>query len=155
MKKKQLQDYLDMEMSKVLCELEVKVHQRRMDHLNTKIARYFNSTPIRNVFARYCVYSYIVNEFYSISYVADGLRATRQTVSTMVDECFTEGWIEVKRTPNSVKFKGNIIMYESFLAYLSFRKELAKNITKGRWNDLTRLADLVEKDFTAYVQLDD
>ena len=45
-------------------------------------------------------------------------------------------------------------MYESFLTYLSFRKELAKNITKGRWNDLTRLADLVEKDFTAYVQLD-
>ena len=31
MKKKQLQDYLDMEMSKVLCELEIKVHQRRMD----------------------------------------------------------------------------------------------------------------------------
>ena len=46
-------------------------------------------------------------------------------------------------------------MYESFLAYLSFRKKLAKNITKGRWNDLIKLADLVEKDFTAYVQLDD
>ena len=155
MKKKQLQDYLDMEMSKTLCELEIQVHQRRMDHLNTKISRYFNSTPIRNVFARYCVYSYIVNNYYSISYVAEELRATRQTISTMVEECHREGWIEVKRMPNLVEFKGNKLMYSSFLAYLKFRKELAKNVTKGRWNDLTRLADLVENDFTLYDNLSD
>ena len=155
MKKKQLQDYLDMEMSKTLCELEIQVHQRRMDHLNTKISRYFNSTPIRNVFARYCVYSYIVNNYYSISYVAEELRATRQTISTMVEECQNEGWIEVQRSPNRVKFKGNTIMYTSFLAYLKFRRELAKNFTKGRWNDLVRLADLVDNDFTLYELLDD
>ena len=155
MKKKELQDYLNMEMSKLLCELEIKIHQRRKDNLKTKIARYFNSTPLRNVFARYSTYSYIVNKFYTITYVTNELRATRQTVSTMVEECENEGWIEVKRTPNRVEFKGTFLMYKGFLAYLFFRKELTKNITKSRWNDLTRLDDLVENDFTLYEQLND
>ena len=73
----------------------------------------------------------------------------------MIEECDSEGWIEVKRTPNRVEFKGTYSMYQGFLAYLIFRKELAKNVTKGRWNDLTRLADLVENDFTLYEQLND
>ena len=124
-----------------------------MDNLKTKISRYFNSTPLRNVFARYCTYSYIVNKFYTITYVTNELRASRQTISTMVEECEYEGWIEVNRTSNRVNFKGTVSMYEGYLAYLTFRKELAKNVTKGRWNDLVRLADLVENDFTLYEQL--
>ena len=54
-------------MSKLLCELEIKIHQRRIDNLKTKISRYLNSTPLRDVFARYCTYTYIVNKFYTIS----------------------------------------------------------------------------------------
>jgi len=153
MKKKQLQNYLDMEMSKVLCELEIKIYQERQDRLNSKIQRYFNSTPLRNVFARYVVYAYIVNEFYTISFVAEELRATRQSISNMVDECEAEGWLQVERSANRVAFKGTDAMYKSFVGYLNARKDLAKKVTKGRWNDLTRLADLVENDFTLYKHL--
>ena len=87
MKKKQLQNYNDIEMSKIICELEIKIYQERQDRLNSKIQRYFNSTPLRNVFARYVVYAYIVNEFYTISFVSEELRATRQSISNMVEEC--------------------------------------------------------------------
>ena len=155
MNKKQLQDYLDMEMSKVLCQLELNIYQGRQDRLDTKIQRYFNSTPLRNAFNRIVTYSYIVNEFYTISYVADELRATRQSISNMVDECEAEGWLEVDRTPNRVGFKGSASCYKGFLSYLKHRKLLAKDVTKGRWNDLTRLADMVENDFTLYPPLSD
>ena len=155
MNKKQLQDYLDMEMSKVLCELELNIYQGRQDRLTTKIQRYFNSTPLRNAFNRIVTYSYIVNEFYTISYVADQLRTTRQSISNMVEECEAEGWIEVDRSPNRVGFKGTASNYEGFLSYLKHRKLLAKDVTKGRWNDLTRLADMVENDFTLYPPLSD
>ena len=155
MNKKQLQDYLDMEMSKVLCQLELNIYQGRQDRLTTKIQRYFNSTPLRNAFNRIITYSYIVNEFYTISCVADQLRTTRQSISNMVEECEAEGWIEVDRSPNRVGFKGTASCYVGFLNYLNHRKELAKDITKGRWNDLTRLADMVENDFTLYANLSD
>lgn len=155
MNKKQLQDYLDMEMSKVLCQLELNIYQGRQDRLTTKIQRYFNSTPLRNAFNRIVTYSYIVNEFYTISYVADQLRTTRQSISNMVEECEAEGWIEVDRSPNRVAFKGTASNYEGFLSYLKHRKALAKDVTKGRWNDLTRLADMVENDFTLYSPLSD
>ena len=155
MNKKQLQNYLDMEMSKVLCQLELNIYQGRQDRLTTKIQRYFNSTPLRNAFNRIIVYSYIVNELYTISCVADQLRTTRQSIANMVMECEAEGWVEVERSPNRVVFKGTEEVYKGFLNYLKHRKELARDVTKGRWNDLIRLADMVENDFTVYANLSD
>ena len=155
MNKKQLQDYLDMEMSKVLCQLELNIYQGRQDRLDTKIQRYFNSTPLRNAFNRIVTYSYIVNEFNTISYVADQLRTTRQSIANMVIECEAEGWIEVDRSPNRVAFKGTEELYIGFLSYLQHRKELARDVTKGKWNDLTRLADMVENSFTLNCNLSD
>ena len=155
MNKKQLQNYLDMEMSKVLCQLELNIYQGRQDRLTTKIQRYFNSTPLRNAFNRIIVYSFIVNQFYTISCVADQLRTTRQSIANMVMECEAEGWIEVERSPNRVAFKGTQELYDGFLSYLEHRKELARDLTKGKWNDLTRLAELVESHFTVYPNLSD
>lgn len=155
MNKKQLQDYLDMEMAKVLCELEIKIYQARCDRMDNKISRYFNSTPAKNTFSRFLVYSYIVNTPYTIQHIADELRMTRQSVSKMVEECEAEGWVKVKRTANSTEFLGTKPIYNNMLSYLDYRKKLAKNTTKGRWNDLTRLADMVENDFTLYPPLSD
>lgn len=155
MNKKQLQDYLNMEMVKVLCELEIKIYQARCDRMDNKISRYFNSTPAKNTFARFVVNSYIVNKPYSIQHIADELRMTRQSVSKMVEECEAEGWVKVKRTANRTEFLGTKAVYDNMLDYLEYRKKLAKNTTKGRWNDLTRLADMVENDFTLYPPLSD
>ena len=116
--------------------------------MQTKIQRYFNSTPLRNAFARICVYARCVNEFYTISYIADELRATRQAISLMVDECEQEGWIKVERTPNRVVIQASQPLFDGMSDYVEARKILAKDITKGRWNDLTRMAELVETDFT-------
>lgn len=136
------------EMVKVLADLEIKIYQARQDRMQTKIQRYFNSTPLRNAFARICVYARCVNQFYTISYIADELRATRQAISLMVDECEQEGWLNVERTPNRVGIQASQPLFDGMSDYVEARKILAKDITKGRWNDLTRMAELVESDFT-------
>ena len=151
----EIHNHLLLEYRKCVMKIEMEIFKARQTRMLNKIQRYFNSTPLRNAFNRIVTYSYIVNEFYTISYVADELRTTRQSISNMVDECEAEGWIEVDRSPNRVGFKGTASNYEGFLSYLKHRKVLAKDVTKGRWNDLTRLADMVENDFTLYPPLSD
>lgn len=146
--KNKLKEMILKEMVKVLADLEIKIYQARQDRMQTKIQRYFNSTPLRNVFARICVYARCVNEFYTISHIADELRATRQSVSQMVDECEEEGWIIVERTANRVGIKASQPLFDASAKYVEARKILAKDVTKGKWNDLTKMAELVESDFT-------
>lgn len=146
--KNKLKQLIDKEIIKVLTELEIKIYQARQDRMKTRMQRYFNSTPLRNVFARICVYSRCVNQFYTISEIADELRATRQSISQMVDECEEEGWLNVERSPNRVVLQASQKLYEGMLDYTNERKRLAKHITKGKWNDLARMSELVENDFT-------
>lgn len=146
--KNKLKELIDNEMNKVLCDLEIKIYQARQDRMQTKIQRYFNSTPLRNVFSRICVYAKCVNQFYTISQIAYELRATRQSVSQIVNECEEEGWVIVDRNSNSVCVQASQTLYNAQLDYLNHRKELAKNLTKGKWNDLTRMSELVESDLT-------
>lgn len=146
--KNKLKELIDNEIIKVLTDLEIKIYQSRQDRLETRIQRYFNSTPLRNVFSRICVYAKCVNEFYTISYIAEELRATRQSVSQMVEECEEEGWLNVERSPNRVGVQASQALYDGMIDYMQLRKRLAKDVTKGKWNDLTRMSELVESDLT-------
>ena len=146
--KNKLKKLIENEMVKVLSDLEVKIYQARQDRLETKIQRYFNSTPLRNVFARICVYARCVSQSYTISEIADELRATRQSISQMVDECEEEGWLNVERSPNRVVLQASQTLYDGMIDYMELRKRLAKDVTKGKWNDLTRMSELVENDLT-------
>ena len=146
--KNKLKQLIKNEMVKVLCDLEVKIYQARQDRIQTKIQRYFNSTPLRNVFSRICVYAKCVNQFYTISEIAYELRATRQSISQMVDECEEEGWIIVERSPNRVGIQASQILYEAQLDYTNHRKEIAKDVIKWRWTGLINLDELVESDLT-------
>ena len=98
---------------------------------------------LESVFTPKCV-----NQFYTISEIAYELRATRQSVSQMVDECEEEGWLNVKRLSNRVGVQASEVLYDAQLDYLNHRKQLAKDVTKGKWNDLTRMSELVQSDLT-------
>ena len=97
---------------------EIKIYQARVDRTNTRIQRYFNSTPLRNVFARICNYAYTVNQFYTISYVTKELRSTRQAISLIVDECENEGWLNIHRRANKGEIKDSEEVYESWRDYV-------------------------------------
>ena len=111
------QNQIYKEMVKTISLHEIKIYQARVDRTNTTMQRYFNSTPLRNVFARICNYAYTVNQFYTISYVTKELRNTRQAISLIVDECENEGWLNIYRRANKVGFQAFEELYESWRDY--------------------------------------
>ena len=148
MNKDQIKEYINRELTKILCQHEVAIYLARQTRMSTKVQRYFNSTPLRNVFARMVSYAYCVNEHYTIQYIADELKTTRQSISKIVDECEAEGWINVIRTPNSVEVQASDVTYEGMLDYLERRKKLLPKQMRRTWNELINLQTLVTTDLT-------
>jgi len=148
MNKEQIKKYIDQELTKILCQHEIAVYQARQTRMSTKVQRYFNSTPLRNVFARMVSYAYCVNKHYSIQYIADQLKTTRQSISKIVDECEAEGWINVIRTPNSVEVQASDVTYEGMLNYVEQRKKLLPKQMRRTWNELINLETLVTTELT-------
>ena len=109
-----------------LCEYELKIYQGRIDRLNTREQRYFNSTPIRNAFASLMVVAACNNKFYTITEIVNNLRSNRQSVSTMVDECKKEGWVNVSKIGNRLQCNASEILVKSFNDYVYFSMRISK-----------------------------
>ena len=121
----EVKEYLEKRYILTMCQLEIKLYQARIDGMKSKSQRYFNSTPLRNAFARMMVYSKYVNSFYTISEIVRELRTNRQSVSTMVDECSKEGWIFVKKEKNKLYCTATKDMLDGFHDYVKWRKKIA------------------------------
>ena len=76
------------EMVKTISLHEIKMYQARVDRTKTKMQRYFNSTPLRNVFARICNYAYTVNQFIQFHLLPKSLE--------VLDRRYPQLWINVK-----------------------------------------------------------
>ena len=148
MNKEQIKKYINTELVKILCQHELAIYQARQTRMDTKVQRYFNSTPLRNVFCRMIVYARCVNQHYNIQYIADQLHTTRQSISKIVDECEAERWINVIRTPNNVVVQANDVTYEGMLDYLEQRKKLLPKKIRRTWNELLNLQTLVTTELT-------
>tara|TARA_X000001316_G_C920845_1_gene35073 strand:+ start:941 stop:1468 length:528 start_codon:yes stop_codon:yes gene_type:complete len=148
MNKEQIKKYIDNELVKILCQHELAIYQARQTRMDTKVQRYFNSTPLRNVFCRMIVYARCVNQHYNIQYIADQLNTTRQSISKIVDECEAERWINVIRTPNNVVVQANDVTYEGMLDYLEKRKKILPKQMRRTWNELLYLENLVTTELT-------
>ncbi|MDC6451390.1 hypothetical protein PQZ43_00850 [Alphaproteobacteria bacterium] len=109
-----------------LCEYELKIYQGRIDRMNTREQRYFNSTPIRNAFASLMVVATCNNKFYTITEIVNHLRSNRQSVSTMVDECRNEGWVNVSKVGNKLQCSASLNLVKSFNDYIHFSMRISK-----------------------------
>lgn len=117
---------------------EVTVFKYRQTRMNTKIQRYFNSTPTKNVLARILCLATYVNQPYTKTEIADQIGVSRQAVHDLIEECVAEGWAEVsdkhyKASPvlveageNYVEFNFNTVkdsgVVDAFAALASFQK---------------------------------
>jgi len=80
-----------------LAKWQVELYQGRNKRMNNSIQRYFNSTPVRNTFARMMFLAYQDDKLvYTKSAIARELFITRQAASQMVDDCLAEGWVEAQ-----------------------------------------------------------
>ena len=156
---KHIQQYIINELTKIICKHELYIYQLRHSKMKTRMQRYFNSTPLRNAFARVVVYAYAVNKHYSIQKVASKLYTTRQSISKIVEEAEAEGWLHVKRSSNSVEIQASEEMYAVFQDYVEIRKQLLPKQERDHWNELLLLQSLVESnialDAWTSIKLDD
>ena len=66
----EIHKHLTLEYRKSLMKVEMEVFQARQTRMTDKVQRYFNSTPIRNAFARWMVFAYYENKFYKSSLIS-------------------------------------------------------------------------------------
>ena len=128
-------------------EVEMRVFQARQTRMLNKIQRYFNSTPLRNAFARWMVYAYYEKKFYSISYLAKQMHTNRQTISKILRECEQEEYIVVQRFGKTVSCQASVSLVEKSNDYTDWRKELTKSTIGKAYNDLIHFEHWMQKEF--------
>jgi len=119
-----------------ICALEMKLHQARQTRMDNKLKRYFNSTPIRNAFARWMAYATYTNRTYTIQELVDEIGSNRQTISDIVKDSEAEGWIEADRRDNRCDCKAKPILVENFEEYADHRRGLGNSISGQAFQDL-------------------
>ena len=127
-------------------EIEMQTYKARQTRLQSKAQRYFNSTPLRNAFARWMTYAVYANRWYTITELVDDMHTNRQSISTIINECEAEKWIEVVRTSNSVRCQGTQLLVDNYLEYAMWRKELTKSTIGTAFNALDSFEFLMQRD---------
>ena len=126
------------------CEIEMAVYQARQTRMDNKLQRYFNSTPLRNAFARWMTYAVYANRWYTITQLVADMNSNRQSISTMITECEAEDWIIVKRSANMVKCRASAILVEKTEDYCLWRKTLTKSTIGSAYNALNNFEKLMQ-----------
>ena len=113
--------------------------------MDTKIQRYFNSTPLRNVFARLMADAYYKKEPKTITQLAAKIDATRQAISILVKECEAEKFIKVIRKNGKVQCIGSEILIEAFEDYCRWKKFLFLKNQYYMLNQIGNVDDIINK----------
>ena len=121
-----LDELLNKKVLQSMCKYELEIYQGRIDRMNSREQRYFNSTPIRNAFASLMVVAACDNQPYTITEIVNKLRSNRQSISTMVDECKKEGWVNVTKIGNKLQCTASSSLIKSFNDYIYFSMRISK-----------------------------
>ena len=138
---------LELEYRKSLIKVDMEIFQARQTRMKSKIQRYFNSTPLRNAFARWMVYAYYENKFYTITQLVRDMYTNRQSISKMVGECEIENYIIVKRKGKTVTCQASPLLISKVDDYCNWRKELTKETISRSYYNLIQFEDWMNKEF--------
>ena len=141
----QLQNDLITKHNKKLMKIEMNLYIARQTRMSNRLQRYFNSTPLRNAFARWMATAYYDNEFYTISRIAKEMKTNRQTISKIVSECEKENYIIVKRIGKTVESKASPLLMEKINDYCNWRHKLTKEIIGKSYSELMKYESMMSK----------
>ncbi len=82
------------EFSRAVCSNQLEIHARRHTAMDTKIQRYFNSTPAKNTLARLLSLGFYDNRHYTKNEISEALFITRQAAHILIQDCLDEGWAQ-------------------------------------------------------------
>ena len=138
---------LELEYRKSLIKVDMEIFQARQTRMKSKIQRYFNSTPLRNAFARWMVYAYYENQFYTISQLVNEMSTNRQTVSLMLNECEIENYIIVQREGKTVGCRATFHLVKAMDEYSEWRKKLIEKTIYQPYLDLKQFEVMIKNKF--------
>jgi len=78
-----------------IAEIELSHRTIRNTYGRNRISDYFNSTNNRLGFYYLMLKAAYVKQPYSVTNISDQLNISRQSGTTLVQECMAEGWVEV------------------------------------------------------------
>ena len=142
---KDILNELELDYRKSILKVDMQIFQARQTRMKSKLQRYFNSTPIRNAFARWMVYAYYHDAFYTISQLVKEMSTNRQTVSLMLNECEIENYIFVKRKGKTVGCKATFNLVKAMDEYSEWRKTLIEETIYQPYLDLKQFENLMKK----------
>lgn len=105
--------------AKELFMRELQVYNFRNERSGTKLQRYFNSTPTKNMLAKVLCIAVYVNQPYTKTQIAERLHVSRQTAHELVEECLAEGWAE-QCDCSQKHYKASPALIEAGEAYAKF-----------------------------------
>jgi hypothetical protein len=117
--------------------------------MDNPIQRYFNSSPLRNAFARWMVYGYLVNKPYNITTLCDEMGADRKTISIMIKECEAEGWIQTIKSNGQLFCIASPPLVNKMEDYVSWRQKLAKDTIGKAFSAVMAFEELMSIDTTS------
>ena len=138
---------LELEYRKSLIKVDMEIFQARQTRMKSKIQRYFNSTPLRNAFARWMVYAYYENKFYTMTQLVNQMSTNRQTVSLMVNECEIENYIIVQRIGKTVACQSSLMLVKAMNEYSEWRKTLIEKTIYRPYINLKEFENIIKNRF--------
>ena len=140
-------NHLLLDYRKCVMKIEMEIFKARQTRMLNKIQRYFNSTPLRNAFARWMVNAFYENSFYSISHLVKEMHTNRQTISQMISECEKEGYITVTRKGKTVSCQATPALVEKSNDYCNWRKDITELTVGSAYNNLIQFEKWMSKEF--------
>ena len=128
-------------------KIEMEIFKARQTRMLNKTQRYFNSTPLRNAFARWMVNAFYENQFYTITHLVNEMFTNRQTISNMINECEKEGYILVERTGKTVSCQASQTLINKMNDYCECRKDITELTVGKAYNDLVQFEKWMFKEF--------
>ena len=136
-----------LEYRRCVMQIEMEIFKARQTRMLNKIQRYFNSTPLRNAFARWMVNAFYENQFYTISYLVKEMYTNRQTISQMISECEKEGYVTVARRGKTVSCQATLLLVEKMDDYCKWRKDITELTVGKAYTDLVQFEKWMSKEF--------
>ena len=143
----EIHQYLLFNYKKKLMKIEMDLYAARQTRMLNNIQRYFNSTPLRNAFARWMAYAFYENEFYTITKLVNEMHTNRQSISTMVSECESKNYIKVERIGKTVACQASPLLIEKVNDYCDWRKKLTKETIGKAYYNLIEFEKWMNQEF--------
>ena len=143
----EIYSHLLLEYRRCVMKIEMEIFKARQTRMLNRTQRYFNSTPLRNAFARWMVNAFYEDQFYTITHLVNEMFTNRQTISNMINECEKEGYILVERRGKTVSCQASQTLIEKMNDYCEWRKEITELTVGKAYNNLVQFEKWMSKEF--------